>query len=480
MRGAALATVPAAIVSPTVSRAPAAPVEAWFAVWTRNQYEPRVSDRLRRKRFEVFLPAVRVASRRRDKRVLLAQPLFPGYLFLRFAPSRAGYVAVASTDGVVRVLGDSWEALQPVPDEQVEAVRRLVTSAEGARAVPWIRVGDRVRIVSGALAGLEGLVREWCRGRATFVVNVDLLHRSVGVEIEAALHLVHADFCGAAAKLLFRRDMRLVTTKHGYDEKYLARHGLDTRFAHRDLYWAVAKASELAVDHSAVVSTGLRDLLVAFGIARPERVSVIPHGFDFSAVTYDTCGRKYRCAPRQLTVIGRLIPWKGHRFVLKVMPDLLRRFPDLCLVVVGRGALEGDLRAQVRALGIEEHVRFEGYQRNVHDYMRASDVVLVPSLAEGFGVVTLEAWHNRKPVVAFDVPALNEIVRDGETGYLVPPFDTGALRDRIVRLLEDPAAARRMGEGGYRTLQTDYSIDRMTDATIAMYQGVLRDVRRAA
>jgi transcription antitermination factor NusG len=161
--------------------------EAWFAVWTRNQYEPRVSDQLRRKRFEVFLPTVRVPSRRRDKRVVLDQPLFPGYVFLRFAPSRSSWVAVASTDGVVRVLGQGWDALQPVPDEQVEGVRRLVTKAEGARAVPWIHVGDRVRITRGPLSGLEGMVRDRCRGRATFVVNVDLLQRSVGVELEAAL-----------------------------------------------------------------------------------------------------------------------------------------------------------------------------------------------------------------------------------------------------------------------------------------------------
>jgi len=161
--------------------------EAWFAVWTRNQHEPRVTEQLRRKRFEVFLPTVRIPSRRRDRRIMLDQPLFPGYLFLRFAPSRTGYVTVASTDGVVRVLGDAWDALQPVPDDQVDAVRRLVIGAADARAVPWIHLGDRVRILHGPLAGLEGFVRDRRRGRATFVVNVDLLQRSVGVEVEAAL-----------------------------------------------------------------------------------------------------------------------------------------------------------------------------------------------------------------------------------------------------------------------------------------------------
>jgi len=160
--------------------------ERWFAVWTRNQYEPKVEGALERKGLHVFLPRLRVPSRRRDRRVVLDQPLFPGYLFLRFAPSRETYVRVAGTDGVVRVLGERWDALHPVPDEQVEAVRRIVT-ADGARPLPWIRVGDRVRIVAGVLAGVEGLVQTWHAGRATFVVSVDLLQRSVGVELDAGV-----------------------------------------------------------------------------------------------------------------------------------------------------------------------------------------------------------------------------------------------------------------------------------------------------
>ena len=163
--------------------APAAGIERWFAVWTRSQCEAKVEVGLRRKLHEIFLPRVRVPSRRRDRRVVLDQPLFPGYLFLRFAPSREGYISVASTDGVVRILGDRWDALHPVPDEQVEAVRRLVAPGLGARPVPWIRIGDRVRIVSGPLGGLEGFLQEWRARRAMFVVSVDLLQRSVGVEV---------------------------------------------------------------------------------------------------------------------------------------------------------------------------------------------------------------------------------------------------------------------------------------------------------
>lgn len=157
----------------------------WFAVWTRSQCEPKVEEGLRRRGMEAYLPRVRVPSRRRDRRLVLEQPLFPGYVFLHFVPSRERYVRVASTDGVVRILGDRWDELHAVPDEQVDAVRRLVETGGGIRPVPWVRVGDRVRIVAGPLAGLEGLVQAWRAGRATFVVSVDLLQRSVAVEVEA-------------------------------------------------------------------------------------------------------------------------------------------------------------------------------------------------------------------------------------------------------------------------------------------------------
>jgi transcription antitermination factor NusG len=161
------------------------PAAAWFAVWTRNQHEPKVDEALRHKGIDVFLPRVAVASARRDRRRILARPLFPGYLFVRFVPSSESYIQIASTDGVVRLLGERWDALHEIPDAQVEAVRRLIESGDGARPVPWIRIGDPVRIIAGPLAGLEGFVQACRDGQATFVVSVDLLQRSVGVEVAA-------------------------------------------------------------------------------------------------------------------------------------------------------------------------------------------------------------------------------------------------------------------------------------------------------
>ncbi len=171
--------------APELALTSAAAHERWYAVWTRSQCETKVEEGLRQRRFQVFLPRVSVSSRRRDRRLVLARPLFPGYVFLHFAPSREAYIRVVSADGVVRIIGERWDALHAIPDEQLEAVRRLLASGDRARAVPWIREGDRVRIVAGPLDGVEGLVQCWHRGRATFVVSIDLLQRSVAVEVAA-------------------------------------------------------------------------------------------------------------------------------------------------------------------------------------------------------------------------------------------------------------------------------------------------------
>jgi transcription antitermination factor NusG len=155
----------------------------WFAIWTHSQCEVKVEEGLLLKGFEVFLPRVRIPSRRRDRRVVLVRPLFPGYLFLRMSPSRTAYIDVANTDGIVRMIGERWDLPYSIPVEEVEAVRRLVFSGERLSPVPWIRFGDRVCIVRGALAGLEGFVQAWRASRATFVLTVDLLQRSVALEV---------------------------------------------------------------------------------------------------------------------------------------------------------------------------------------------------------------------------------------------------------------------------------------------------------
>ena len=132
-----------------------------------------------------------------------------------------------------------------------------------------------------------------------------------------------------------------------------------------------------------------------------------------------------------------------------------------------------------KSLGIQDNVVFVGFKTNVHDYLRDSDVMILPSVVEGFGLVILEALCNRKPVVAFDVPAMNEILKHGSTGLLAPPFEKAALRAAILRLLDDPALAKRIGEQGYAAFRSRYSIEVMTERTLSVYTALAATSVRA-
>jgi len=158
--------------------------EAWYAVWTRSRHERVVERGLKGKGLTVFLPTVQQPSCRTDRRKILDCPLFPGYLFFYGVEDPALQLLVLQTPGVVRILGEQSDKLIPVPTEQVAAIRQLINSGLALAAVPYVHLGERVRIKDGPLAGVEGLIQEFNARKSRVVVSVDLLQRSVAVELE--------------------------------------------------------------------------------------------------------------------------------------------------------------------------------------------------------------------------------------------------------------------------------------------------------
>jgi glycosyltransferase involved in cell wall biosynthesis len=290
-------------------------------------------------------------------------------------------------------------------------------------------------------------------------------------------HLVHSDVFMAMAKLTMPR-MVLVSTKHGYEEAYIDEFGFDPSHCPKNAYFRANQFSEKIVNGSFAISRGLHRLFTEAGMSNPRRMSVIHYGFDFSTVAYDANQQRYRKGDPQLMIVGRLVRFKGHRHAIDCMPELVKRFPNIKLVIVGSGPIENELRRQIAERGVGANVVMEGYRPNAHDYMRASDLVLVPSVSEGFGAVFLEAFNNRRPVVAFDVPASNEIIQNDVSGVLVPPYDTAAMTEAITTLLRNPERREALATAANARLRSYFSRDRMASETIAFYEQMLG--RRAA
>jgi transcriptional antiterminator NusG len=153
----------------------------WYALRTRSRHEKRVQERLAARGIEPFLPLVERWRQWKDRRKLVAFPLFPGYCFARFPLSLR--VAVLATDGVVQLLGNLDGPIL-VPDSEIEAVRCLVESTLPYDPHPYLKEGMLVEVIRGPLAGLRGiLLRKGARAR--LVIGVTLIQQGASVELDA-------------------------------------------------------------------------------------------------------------------------------------------------------------------------------------------------------------------------------------------------------------------------------------------------------
>ena len=178
------------LLEPSCTAAPAiaAPPQEtpWFALWTHSNCEERVREQLDARGFRVFLPTLSDWSRRAGVRRLISKPMFPSYLFVQHPIEKRSYVEIMKAQGLVRILGERWDRLEAIPAAEVEAIQRVVQTNLTVTPYPYLREGQRVRITDGPLAGLEGRLVRSRPQRGLLVLTVDLLRRSVAVEVDCA------------------------------------------------------------------------------------------------------------------------------------------------------------------------------------------------------------------------------------------------------------------------------------------------------
>ncbi|HEY6360304.1 MAG TPA: transcription termination/antitermination NusG family protein [Vicinamibacterales bacterium] len=159
-------------------------MNAWYAIWTRSHCERLVAQQLAARGFAPFLPEVRVRSRRVRVVQRIPMPMFPGYLFVRDALDKGRYIEMLKVRGIVRVLADGWTRLTPIPDGEIEALQRVIEASVDVDPYPHLQHGDRVRVVEGPLSGVEGIFIQDRQHKGRLVLSVDLLGRSVAVEVD--------------------------------------------------------------------------------------------------------------------------------------------------------------------------------------------------------------------------------------------------------------------------------------------------------
>jgi glycosyltransferase involved in cell wall biosynthesis len=173
-------------------------------------------------------------------------------------------------------------------------------------------------------------------------------------------------------------------------------------------------------------------------------------------------------------MVGRYAPEKGHKHLIDAAAIVVKEIPQVRFVLVGKGRSEPAIRAQIKELGLEKNIILTGFRTDVPNVVACFNIfTLTPTSGESLGTSILEGFLEEKPVVATDVGGVCESVRDGETGFLVPPADPEQLADRYLRLIHNPDMREKMGKAGRKLALEEFSIKTLTDKTEKVYYDLL-------
>jgi glycosyltransferase involved in cell wall biosynthesis len=228
------------------------------------------------------------------------------------------------------------------------------------------------------------------------------------------------------------------------------------------------------------VSPEVRDDLVALGVAPPEKFAVVRLGIELEErVRFTESGmdvrRRLGIPPERFVVgwLGRMTGVKQTGDLLTVLSMLRAQDVDATLLLVGDGPDRESFETQAHHLGLMRHCLFLGYQEEVAPWYAAMDAVALPSGNEGTPVTVIEALAAGKPVAAYGVGGVPDVVRDGIDGFVVDPGDTGALAARIAQLSRDPGLRGRMGAAGRDRVLERYGVGRLLDDVDRLYRDTM-------
>ncbi len=221
------------------------------------------------------------------------------------------------------------------------------------------------------------------------------------------------------------------------------------------------------------------------GIAE-KKIAVIPVGIDLrywkSFETKSKLPKGLETANARTKIIlvaTQLIRRKGIEYLIRAVPEIREKYQDLLVVLAGSGDAERELKALVTAVHIEDKVLFLGrlYEEELTAVYRRADVFVLPSIGEGQPTCILEAWMYAKPVVATEISGVVDYYRDA--AVLVPPADSPALAEGILKILRDPKLAKTLGEKGKTLVESTFDWPIIVKQMLALYSSVLagRDVK---
>jgi len=235
-------------------------------------------------------------------------------------------------------------------------------------------------------------------------------------------------------------------------------------------------------DRLVTVSEQVKNELIGYGIAKAEKITVVPLGFDLepfldSHTQQGEFRREMRLSDeiKLVGIVGRIFPIKNHALFLAAAAQIAALEPTARFVIVGDGVLRPALEQQARRLGIADRVLFTGWRRDLPRIYADLDLLLVSSDNEGTPVSAIEAMAAGCPVVATRVGGLPDLIEDHKTGRLVPPRTPEALTNAVLALLHGSQMARELGKNGRDSVRHRFTVQRLLSDMDDLYTQLLTE-----
>ena len=295
--------------------------------------------------------------------------------------------------------------------------------------------------------------------------------------LQNKIDIVHSQ--GARADFFARLSGKIADSPHIICTVAMPVEGFNVIALKKILYRFLDQISGRYVERFIVVSDSLKTLLTEGRGVPLERVVRIYNGIEadqYHPHMKETDLRNQWSIPSEaplIGAIGRMVWQKGFEYLIKAAPEVLQVSPEAKFLLVGEGPLRTHLEQLVQELNLQDKVIFPGFRANIKNFLSIIDIMVVPSLLEGFPMITLEAMAMTKPIVASRIPGIVEQISHGTEGILVPPRNPKALVTAVLTLLQNKGLASKLSIAARGRVQNDFSVDRMIRDTANLYISLL-------